>query len=341
MQTSHASVRRAFTLIELLVVIAIIAVLISLLLPAVQMAREAARRIQSTNNLKQIGLAMHNYESSIGSFPGFGQSTAFGFSPLARILPYLEQENLVNLVNFQVPIYTGSGPNIRLNPVHSTAANFVINGYLCPSDGGNPLFQNILGGNSAGTTYALCTGSGTDLNYHVELPTNGMFWYGSAVTMGQITDGTSNTILASQIRLGDGTNTTGPRPGDGRRQYAQNGALSPALPGLSHGGQQIRNPDLAAMTSIINSWRGDRGYSWLVGRLVSNGFSAYLPPNAQVPDLGAHGRGWHAARSFHPGGVQVLLADGSVRFVKDSVNLESWRALATRNGGEVISSDSY
>jgi prepilin-type N-terminal cleavage/methylation domain-containing protein len=179
MQTSHASVRRAFTLIELLVVIAIIAVLISLLLPAVQMAREAARRIQSTNNLKQIGLAMHNYESSIGSFPGFGQSTAFGFSPLARILPYLEQENLVNLVNFQVPIYTGSGPNIRLNPVHSTAANFVINGYLCPSDGGNPLFQNILGGNSAGTTYALCTGSGTDLNYHVELPTNGMFWYGS------------------------------------------------------------------------------------------------------------------------------------------------------------------
>jgi prepilin-type N-terminal cleavage/methylation domain-containing protein/prepilin-type processing-associated H-X9-DG protein len=341
MSIRHSAARRAFTLIELLVVIAIIAVLISLLLPAVQMAREAARRIQSTNNLKQIGLAMHNYESSIGSFPGFGQSTAFAFSPLARILPYLEQENLVNLVNFQVPIYTGSGPNIRLNPVHSTAANFVINGYLCPSDGGNPLFKNILGGDSAGTNYALCTGSGTDLWYHVELPTNGMFWYGSAVTMGQISDGTSNTMLASQIRMGDGTNATGPRPTDGRRQYAQNGALSPALPGLSQGGQQIRNPDLAAMTSSISSWRGDRGYSWLVGRLVSNGFSAYLPPNSQIPDLAAHGRGWHAARSFHPGGVQVLLADGSVRFVKDTVNLESWRALATRNGGEVISSDSY
>jgi prepilin-type N-terminal cleavage/methylation domain-containing protein/prepilin-type processing-associated H-X9-DG protein len=332
---------RAFTLIELLVVIAIIAVLISLLLPAVQMAREAARRIQSTNNLKQIGLAMHNYESSIGSFPGFGQSTAFAFSPLARILPYLEQENLVNLVNFQVPIYTGSGPNIRLNTVHATAANFVINGYLCPSDGGNPMFQNVLGGNSAGTTYALCTGSGRNLTYHVELPTDGMFWYGSAVTMGHITDGTSNTMLASQIRLGDGVNTSGPRPNDGKRQYASNGALSPALPGLSQGGQQIQNPDLAAMTVAINAWRGDRGYSWLVGRLVSNGFSAYLAPNSQVPDLAAHGRGWHGARSFHPGGVQALFADGSVRFIKDTVSLESWRALATRNGGEVISADSY
>lgn len=333
--------RRAFTLIELLVVIAIIAVLISLLLPAVQAAREAARRMASTNNLKQIGLAMHNYESAVGCFPGFGQSTAYAFSPLARILPYMEQTQLLNLVNFDLPVYSGSGPNIRLNQVHFTAANFVVSSFICPSDAGNPLFQNVLGGNSAGTSYALCTGSGTMLNYHMEMPTDGMFWYGSAVTMSNINDGTSNTLMASQIRLGNGIDTAGARPSDAQRQYASNSALSPGLPGLSQGGQQIQNPDLAALTTNINSWRGDRGYSWLVGRLVSNGFSAYLTPNSRTPDLGAHGRGWHAARSFHPGGVLSLMGDGSVRFVKDSISPVSWRGLASRNGGEVISADSY
>jgi prepilin-type N-terminal cleavage/methylation domain-containing protein len=341
MRTTRSQSGKGFTLIELLVVIAIISVLISLLLPAVQSAREAARRISSTNNLKQIGLAMHNYENTVGCFPGFGHSTAFAFSPLARILPYMEQASLVNLVNFNVPVYTGSGPNIRFNPPLITAANYVVGSFLCPSDGGIPRFTANLGGDSAGTNYAVCTGSGTMLNYHIEIPTDGMFWYGSAVTIANVSDGTSNTMMASQIRLGNNLTSSGPKPTDLNRQYASNTSLSPSLPGLSLGGSQLLNPDLAALTTNINSWRGDRGYSWLVGRLPSTGYSAYLAPNSKTPDLNAHGRGWHAARSFHPGGVITLMSDGSVRFVKDSIPVETWRSLGSRNGGEVISADTY
>ena len=110
---------------------------------------------------------------------------------------------------------------------------------------------------------------------------------------------------------------------------------------IYYGRKQLLNPDLADLTGNINSWRGDRGYSWLVGRLTSTGYSAYLPPNSKIPDLNAHGRGWHAARSFHPGGVITLMSDGSVRFVKDSIPVETWRSLGSRNGGEVISADTY
>jgi prepilin-type N-terminal cleavage/methylation domain-containing protein len=280
MRTTRSQSGKGFTLIELLVVIAIISVLISLLLPAVQSAREAARRISSTNNLKQIGLAMHNYENTVGCFPGFGHSTAFAFSPLARILPYMEQASLVNLVNFNVPVYTGSGPNIRFNPPLITAANYVVGSFLCPSDGGNPRFTANLGGDSAGTNYAVCTGSGTMLNYHIEIPTDGMFWYGSAVTIANVSDGTSNTMMASQIRLGNNLTSSGPKPSDFNRQYASNTSLSPGLPGLSLGGKD--QSGMQALSELSPSDIPVAETIWLQAR------DAMIHCAQEMRSLGAH-----------------------------------------------------
>ncbi|WP_182830392.1 DUF1559 domain-containing protein [Tautonia rosea] len=335
---------RGFTLIELLVVIAIIGILIALLLPAVQSAREAANRMSSQNNLKQMGLALHNYESGVGALPGFGESTAFGYSVHARILPYMEQENLRTLINYEQPLYVGSGPWISLNPVQGTAAQTIIGGFLCPSDAQEPMFDQYFGGRMAGTNYVVNMGSGTGLFYDINFRTDGLFWNGSAVRLADIRDGLSNTMAVSQCLLGIGFDSEGPMPAEAGRQTSNLGAIlrtNRGNPGLVMDGQPVVNPDLATLTASTTRWRGDRGYSWISGRQVPVAFDAYLGPNSRIPDVSAHGRGWTAARSNHPGGVNVLMADGSVRFVKDTINLLTWRALATRAGGEVISADQF
>lgn len=159
--------RRGFTLIELLVVIAIIAVLIGLLLPAVQKVRTAAARATSQNNLKQLALALHNYESANGRLPGMQASTgpygnSFGFSVHAQLLPYIEQENLHRLVDFRQPLFTGVWPvSLTLNPAQAPAAATVVKLFLCPADGQEPLFTtNAGGGVHAGTNYVVNLGSG-------------------------------------------------------------------------------------------------------------------------------------------------------------------------------------
>ncbi|OJW25107.1 MAG: prepilin-type N-terminal cleavage/methylation domain-containing protein [Planctomycetales bacterium 71-10] len=333
--------RRGFTLIELLVVIAIIAVLIALLLPAVQAAREAARRMQSTNNLKQMGLALHNYESSNGCFPGSGGKSSSGFSVQSRLLPYLESASLFNAVNFSLPLSSGP-PTFSFHPAQTTASRTVIAAFLCPSDGRDPLYPDYYQGvPTAGTGYVANVGSGTGTYYDSRYPTDGVFWDNSAVTIAAVVDGTSNTMFMSQCHLGAGVDTTGATPSDRARQMV-NVASQFRPTTVAPGGYtpSANNPDLAALTANPTAWSGTRGVSWIVGTQAMTGFSAYQPPNSRVPDAYGHGFGWIGARGPHPGGVLTLLGDGSVRFVKDSVDLAAWRALSTRAGGEVISADS-
>jgi prepilin-type N-terminal cleavage/methylation domain-containing protein/prepilin-type processing-associated H-X9-DG protein len=351
--------RRAFTLIELLVVIAIIAILIGLLLPAVQRVRQAAARISSQNNLKQLGLALHSYENAYGRLPGMmaagpSNATSFGYSVHAQLLPHLEQENLGRLIDFNQPLFVGvfPTPSFQLNPVMAPAAATVVKTFLCPADSQNPLFTiNSGGGTHAGTNYVVNLGSGlggpggASVNgYDTRFPTDGMFFYGPGLKMGDVTDGTSNTMFMSQCLLGLNENQTKAFADltveERRRQTA-------SVPGRGlYTGPGGANPGYGASPPLgpndhatATSWRGNRGGSWIWANASVNGFTAALPPNAPVPDATAHGLGFLSARSNFTGGVNVCFGDGSVRFVRDSIPFPAWRAMATRAGGEVLNGD--
>jgi prepilin-type N-terminal cleavage/methylation domain-containing protein/prepilin-type processing-associated H-X9-DG protein len=347
MRTQH----RGFTLIELLVVIAIIAILIGLLLPAVQKVREASARASSQNNLKQLGLACHSFESSNMMLPGFapapsgGNSTSFGYSVHARVLPFIEQENLGRTFDMNTtPLFTGTFPGLTLNPVMVNTARTTVKTFLCPADGQEPLYTTITGGGThAGTNYVVCMGSGQvgptfGNTYDPRHPTDGLFWYGSKVKLTDITDGTSNTLMWSQTLRGTngGTLSGTPRsalsPEQRRRLYANISRGVNPMGGLS---PQLTEADGLAATS----WVSNRGGSWIWGNASVNGFVAYLTPNSDTPDIAAHGQGWFSARSSFSGGVNVGLADGSVRFVRDSVPAANWRAAGTRAGGETLALD--
>ncbi len=333
--------RTAFTLIELLVVIAIIAILIALLVPAVQKVREAAARMQSMNNLKQMALAVHNYESAQRVIPGFAKplsganTSSFGYSVHAQILPYLEQEPLAKSFDMTQPLLVpGGGFFGQLNPALANVAKTVIPTYLCPTDGQDPLYTTITGGGiHAGTNYVVNIGTGTGLYTDVRFPTDGMFWYGARLRFTDITDGSSNTLLFAQTLRGTNVTLTGAWSTLSldiqRRHYANVSGRTP----LSTGGLSplLNDADVIASTS----WIGSRGGSWIWANTTTNGFTAYRTPNSTLPDGSAHGQGWLSARSNFAGGVCVALSDGSVRFVTDGINLNTWRSLATRAGNEV------
>jgi prepilin-type N-terminal cleavage/methylation domain-containing protein/prepilin-type processing-associated H-X9-DG protein len=337
----QARLRRAFTLIELLVVIAIIGVLIGLLLPAVQKVRQAAARVSSQNNLKQLGLALHGYHGTNECFPGYSLATG-GYSVHAQILPYVEQEALGSRIDLTVPVAVAVGapyPN-TLNPALATAAATPVKTFLCPGDGQNPLFTNVLGSATmAGTNYVVNIGSGVGTNFDPRFPTDGMFWYNSKVRITDVTDGSSNTLLLSQTLLGTGPNLAGISyaaltPEQARRDYAN--LSTGRLPNSTGPGYNVMwgPTDYQSCTT----WGGNRGGSWIYGVAYANGFVAYLPPNCTAPDSFGHGMGWLSARSNFSGGVNVCLCDGSVHFVSNDIDINIWRALATRAGGEVVGS---
>lgn len=320
--------RNAFTLVELLVVIAIIGILVGLLLPAVQAAREAARRMSCSNNLKQIALAMHNYESAFQRLPGVNaDTTQASFSPLAKILPMMEQANLQNLINFSLPLTTGTGGGQSLNPPQQPAAQTVVTHFLCPSDSGPTLYERR--GFWAPTNYMCNAGTGeitSDgvLQYNLAYPNDGLFWYAKQTRLAEIRDGLSGTLLISESIRGNGESSSVAPVGYARRSMM-----------LSTGGRQPPVSD--AFCSGLSSYDGRRGSAWIWGNGMNSVFNTHFTPNHPAFDCVVNGMGFLKAASFHPGGVESALCDGSVRFVAETIQLPVWQALSTRAKQEVIS----
>ena len=332
--------RRGFTLVELLVVIAIIGVMVGLLLPAVQAAREAARRMSCSNNLRQVSLALHNYESAFRIFPGLPLTSQYGYSVQAKILPYIEQAGLQELIDFRVPLMTGTGGSQQLNPPLAPAAEKQVPTFRCPSDPSPGVFRsNAVAGNQsfAGTNYVVCTGSGVDTNYDTRARTDGLFFWGSTTSFKDALDGVSNTVAFAETILGDDREVTGTRPEQTPPLYMAGfpgGGMG--LPGQGFTGAPGHNPNLELQAATVTRWSGFRGGAWIWGREHTTTFNTYLTPNHRAPDTHRNGFGWFAPRSRHVGGAHISLLDGSVIFITDSIDLRIWRALGTVRGREVI-----
>lgn len=352
----------AFTLVELLVVIAIIGMLIGMLLPAVQAAREAARRMQCSNHLRQLSLAMLNYESNYRCFPMAGAVDA-DFSVQARLLPYTEQVALHDSLDYSLPAFSGPFNAKVPHPRFVTAFATPLPVFLCPSDPAPAVTSVQVDAQVfqyGGLNYMVSYGSGTGKNYDLRWPTDGIVYQRSHTSFAQITDGSSQTVLLSESIRSVGDDMQMPAGTSPRfpYQYTLNGSngVSSALhttAGLQATGApwnayidvagMIHNPQLEDHWATFTNWRGGsspalrgRGVSWAFSGAICSLTNGYHAPNSRIPDVVTHFTGFFAPRSFHRGGANVALADGSVKLVSDHIDTAILRALHSSNGGEVI-----